>query len=215
MSLFGRRPYDRRDALTVASEASKKGKQKKAIAEYQRILANDGPDPMVDHKLAMAYAESRKPKEARESFFRAARAYDDRGFIDKALAIYVAASSYLPRDAEMWLAISEAQLRKQRHADALEALLDARKHFRRKKQRTELVRLLERACQIEPWHFEATFELAQVRRKLGDRAGAHAMWEGLVERCSGRELRRVRGALFRSSPTPASFWRWLRALVSA
>src|SRR5688572_4822295 len=135
MGLFGRKAYSRRDSLTTATEAQKKGKQKKAIAEYKKILENDGPDPMIHHKLAMALAESRKSVEAREHFMIAARAYDERGFIDKALAVYVTAAHYLPTDIDLWEAISDAQLRKERHSDALKVLLDARKHFRKRRQR--------------------------------------------------------------------------------
>jgi tetratricopeptide (TPR) repeat protein len=212
MGLFGRKAYSRRDSLTAATEAQQKGKQKKAIAEYKKILENDGPDPAIHNKLAMALAESKKRPEAREHFLIAARGYDDRGFIDKALAVYVTAAHYLPGDVDLVEAISEAQLRKQRHSDALKVLLDARKHFRRKKQRPQLLRLLERACQIEPWHFEASVDMAHVYRKMGDRYRAKELLEALALRNTGAPLRRARAALFWMSPTPASAWRWLRAL---
>src|SRR5262245_49073845 len=101
MGLFGRKAYSRRDSLTAASDAQKKGKQKKAIAEYKKILENDGPDPAIHHKLAMALAESKKLPEARENFMVAARAYEDRGFEDKALAVYTTAAHYLPTDLDI------------------------------------------------------------------------------------------------------------------
>jgi tetratricopeptide (TPR) repeat protein len=213
MGLFGRKPYSRRDSLTAATEAQKKGKQKKAIAEYKKILENDGPDPMIHHKLALALAESNKAKEARESFQIAARAYDDRGFVEKALAVYATATHYLPADIEMWEALSGAHLSQERSADAVKTLLDARKHFKRKRQREELIRLLERACQIEPWHFEATFDLSRLLRWRGETERARELMEGLAARNAGRPLARARGALFRWSPTPAAAWRWLRALL--
>ncbi len=213
MSLFGRKPYSRRDSLTVASEAQKKGKQKKAIAEYKKILENDGPDPMVHHKLAMALAEYRKPTEARASFLIAAEAYDDRGFQDKALAVYLTAVHYLPTDLDLWERVADVQLVKARHADAIKVLLDARKNFKGKRFRTERLRLLERVRGIEPWHFEATFDLAHVLRKQGEAVQARQMLEGLASRNVGRPLRRARYALFALWPSPASAWRWLRALL--
>ncbi len=214
MGLFSRKAYSRRDSLTAASEAQKKGKQKKAIAEYKKVLENDGPDPMIHHKLAMALAESRKLPEAKESFMIAARAYEEKGFVDKALAVYLTASHYLPTDLELWEWIAETQLSKERHADAIKALMDARKHFRKKRQRDQLIRLLERAREIEPWHFEATFDHALVVKQMGDRERCRDMLEGLATRNVGRPLRRARGALFRMSPNPATAWRWLRALVT-
>lgn len=213
MGLLRRKPYSRRDSLEAATTAQRKGKSKKAIAEYQKIIEHDGEDPMVLHKLAMVLAEAKRTDESKSRFLAAAGAYEAKGFIDKALAVYVTASHYLPRIVEIWERIADLQLEKENKAEAIKLLLDARKHFAGSGWRPERMRLLAKVLAVEPWEFEATFDLARLRSKTGDKAEAKALLEGLAARNEGRALRRARGALFRLSPTPAAALRWLRALL--
>lgn len=213
MGLLRRKPYSRRDSLEMANRAQRKGKPKKAIAAYQKIIEHDGEDPMVLHKLAMALAETSRTVEARTKFLAAAGAYEERGFVEKALAVYVTASHYLPKDVEIWERIADTQIEKGNRAEAIKLLLDARKHFARSRQRPERMRLLARVRAVEPWHFEATYDLARLLTKTGDRGGATTLYQELAARNEGRLLRRVRGALFRLSPTPTAAYRWIRALL--
>jgi hypothetical protein len=75
-------------------------------------------------------------------------------------------------------------------------------------------RLLRRALEIDPWHLDGRLALARVLRRQGKAEEARTLLEKVVPRLAGRELRRVRGALWRLGPTPAATWRWLRAAVA-
>jgi tetratricopeptide (TPR) repeat protein len=213
VGLFAPKPYRRRDSLTAASTAQRNGKPKKAITEYERIIENDGVDPMVLHKLATCLAMVGRTDEARSRFLAAAANYEEAGFADKALGIYTAAAQHIPGDVELWERIAQAQLRKERRAQAIKVLLEATRHFRGKKKRAERMQLLEHVQTIEPWHLESGLTLARDLARGGRRDEARELLEGLVERNEKRNLRRVRGALFRLSPTPAALWRWLRAAL--
>jgi tetratricopeptide (TPR) repeat protein len=211
--IFGKRTYDRADSLARASKALGRGRRKQAIAEYRRVLEQEPGNPIILAKLAVLLAETKQLAEAREKFSSAGERYEKQGFPEKALAVYVQATAYLPRQVELWETISGLNLARSRRADALAALLEGRRHFRRRRERPLAIRLLRQATRIEPWHFDASFDLARVLAKSGAAAEADRLFAGLCERNRDTELRRVRGAIFRRSPTPSAAWRWLRAAL--
>lgn len=197
--------------MARASKALGRGKRKQAIAEYRRVLQQEPGNPVILAKLAPLLAETRQLTEAGEKFRAAGKQYENQGFPEKALGVYAQAVKYLPHSVELWETISGLYLARSRRADALSALLEGRGHFRRRKQRPLAIRLLRGAVRIEPWHLDATLDLARQLAKSGGRAEADRLYQGLCERKRGVQLRRVRGAMFRRSPTPAALWRWLRA----
>jgi tetratricopeptide (TPR) repeat protein len=213
MPLFGKRAYDRADSLARASKAQGKGRPKQAIASYRRVLEQEPGNPVILAKLAALLAETRQLAEAREKFVAAGDRYDKQGFPEKALAVYLQATSFLPRTIELWETISGLNLARSRRADAIAALLEGRKHFRRRKQRALAIRLLRGAVRIEPWQLDATLDLARLLTKSGAGPEADRLYQGLCERTRDTHLRRVRFAMFRRSATPAAFWRWLRAAL--
>ena len=83
--------------------------------------------------------------------------------------------------------------------------------LKKKRERPLAIQLLRTVLEIEAWHFEATFDLARLLNRDGERDEARHLYEGLAERNSGSRLRRARGALLVMSPTPAALWRWARA----
>ncbi|HVO29990.1 MAG TPA: hypothetical protein VMV18_04615 [bacterium] len=205
--------YSRSDAMERAAKAAGRGRKKKAIEEYRKVLANEPENAAVLTKVAVLLAETRRYPEAWKGFLAAAESWKKQGFVDRQYAVYRQAADYMPREPELWETLARIDLERGRAPDAVKVLLEGRKHFRKKKLRPFAVRLLRLATKIEPWHFEATFDLAALMRKEGDKREARRLLEGLVERARGRRLRRVRGALFSMSPTPAAAWRWTRAAV--
>lgn len=213
MRLFGKTTYDRAETLERAAKAQGRGQRKKAIAEYRKVLEQEPENPAVLGKLAVLLAQTKQLEEARQRFVAAAEVYEKQAFDDKALATYLQAAGYLPRRVELWERIAKLHVKRDRGADATRALLDGSRQLRGKKARASAIRLLREAVKIEPWHFEATFELARLLVKEAGMAQARHLYEGLCKRTRNRQLRRVRGAMFRVSPTPAAAWRWLRAAV--
>ena len=59
MGLFGGKAYSRRDSLTRANEAHKKGKPKKAIAEYKKILEDARAEAYKLQREAYAAADEK------------------------------------------------------------------------------------------------------------------------------------------------------------
>ncbi len=209
VAMFGKKTYDRSDTLARAARAEGKRQRKKAIAEYRKVVAQEPDNPIVLVKLGALLARTRQTEEARKRFLAAAEVYEKQAFDDKALATYMQAASFLPKQPELFEQIAKLNVRRGRTPDALRALLEGAAHQRGKRLRPNAMRLLREALRIEPWHFEATLELARLLRKQGKRADARKLYEGLCKHKRGAQLRKARWAWFRMSPTPAAAWRLL------
>ncbi len=206
--------YDRLSIVAAADRAAAKRRVRKAIALYREVLAVDPADHVTHGKLAPLLAQRRQRAKAWASFVAAGEGYQHEDRFDKTLSIYLQAARYLPRQLEAWEAIASLYCELRQPADAVQALLDGCRHFRGRKHRLEEIRLLRRLREIEPWHFEASFTLARLLTKTGEKAEAERLLHSLAVRMQGWKLRRVRGALFRIAPSAGAAWRWLRAAVS-
>jgi tetratricopeptide (TPR) repeat protein len=213
VGLFGKPTYDRNDTLARAGRAERKRKHKKAIGLYKTVLAQEPDNTAVIAKLAVLLAKTKQPDEARRKFVTAAEQFVKEAFDEKAIAIYRQAVTFFPQQIEYWERIAKLNVERKREPDAIQALLDGRREFRRRKERASAIRLLREAVRIEPWHFEATLDLARLLAKQGSRAESQRLYQGLCERKRGAQLRKTRGALFFRTPTPATAWRWVRAAI--
>lgn len=206
--------YSREAHLAAAGKARARGKKRKAIAEYMRILEFDPDDYFVHGKVAALLAETKRFDEAVASFRASAEGYLKQGFYEKAIGVYTQASRLMPKDITIWEAIVKLQMEKNLRADAVNTLFKAHQHFRGKAVRDKGIRLLRKAFMIAPWHFEVTYELARLLAKTGEKDEAMRLFDGLADRSRGLHLRRIRSAMLRLSPTPTYAWRWLRTAFS-
>ncbi|OGP17177.1 MAG: hypothetical protein A2054_00220 [Deltaproteobacteria bacterium GWA2_55_10] len=69
--------------------------------------------------------------------------------------------------------------------------------------------MLRKAFDLDPWNFEVTFEIARLLKKV-DPVETIGLLEGLSMRVKGRELKKVRSAMFLAQPGFTMAWRWLR-----
>ncbi len=215
MAWFGDKThYSRTDALDRASKAQGRGKRRKAIEEYRKVLEHEPENSSVLAKVAVLLAQTRQFPDAWKTFVAAAESFRKQGFVEKQYATYRQAAGFMPREVELWETLARLDVERGRSPDAINVLLEGRRHFRRRKLRPYANRLLRLAIKIEPWHFAATFDLARLLRRDGDLTEARRLLEGLAHRNRGRKLRRIRGALFAISPTPAAAWRWIRAIFA-
>ena len=213
MPLFGKPAYNRSETMARAAKLEGRGRRKKAIAEYRKVLAQESENVAILVKLATLLAQTKQLEEARHKFGAAAEIYEKQAFDDKALAVLRQAVSFLPKRVELWERIGQLDVKRERVPEAIRDLLEGSRQFRRKKERQSAIRLLRQAVKVEPWQFDATLELARLLGKSGARPEAHKLYAGLCERNRSIRLRKVRAAMFRTSPTPAAAWRWLRATL--
>ena len=168
--MFGPKKYDRAKVYADAEGARGKGKKKKAVAGYRQILEHEPEDWQVHGKLAPLIADD-QPREAWASFEKAAKGHLDKGFADRALAVYRQAADLLPFIPDGWERVAQLHQQKGRKADAVKTLVDGQRHFTRTPTDLEIAAgFLVQALSIEPWHVDASIALAQVEKKKGDPA---------------------------------------------
>jgi hypothetical protein len=120
---------------------------------------------------------------------------------------------FYPTEANIWEAIADLQLARERRADAYDALIEGRRHMKGRSRRDSAIRLLKRACVIEPGKVEPQIDLARQLARARQRARARAMLDRLAGSTRGRDRRRVLAARFRIAPTPIGLIRWLGAAL--
>jgi tetratricopeptide (TPR) repeat protein len=205
--------YDRDAILAAAAKAEKKGDLEQALAEYRKVLRWEPENAVLQVKAATLLAHTSHLDEAWNAFRAAAAQHVKDGFFEKAISVYTQAAGFFPKKFEIWESLADLYMKRGRKPDALKALLEGRRHLPELEYHRQATQLLRKACEIEPWHYVATYELARLLARAGGREEARHLLLGLATRNHGRELRRARAALFRLTPTPGAAWRWLRAAV--
>ncbi len=203
--------YSRAGSFDAARHAQAKGKVKKAITEYKKILVADPGDQDALVRIAPLLARTGESARAWQSFQAAAERYLDLGFFNKAAGVYAQAARCMPRHAFIWERLSELYLTKGHKADAVDALFTGHRNFTRKKDRAHGVKMLRKAFEIAPWSFKTTHALAMLLKKTGKKDEAFALLQGLAEREEGEERKKALKAAFRVKPGFMTAWRWLRA----
>jgi tetratricopeptide (TPR) repeat protein len=209
--LWRRRPYDRYATLAAADRARARGRVKKAIALYRKVLAVDPGDLGVHAKLAPLLARSGQRAEALASFQLAAGGQLRAGFTERAIALHRQVVDAFPDELPAWEEITRLHLQRGRTADAVAVLVLGGTRLLRSSHLVIGARLLERARELEPWHPEATLVLARIYWRGRRRGDALTLLDGLSARTRGATLRQARRLAFFIRPTPAHLWRWVQA----
>jgi tetratricopeptide (TPR) repeat protein len=208
-----RKAYERDEWLAAAARAEGKGRYRKAIQKYREILKVDPRDYGVHAKIAPLLARVKQYEQAWSSYVAAAEAYVHQGFLDKAISLYAQASKSFPHRVDLWRKLAELKLERGLPADALRVLLEGRRANRRSQYRFQAINLLTRAQEIAPGNVPISMDLAHLLLKEGQRTQAMRLLRGLESKARGRDLRRIRWAVFKAAPSLGSGWRWLRSAV--
>jgi tetratricopeptide (TPR) repeat protein len=211
--MASRRGYDRARILADARRAAGRGRHAKAIALYERIQEVEPENTDVLRRLAAQRARAGQREEAWRDCSATAQRLVEQGFVEQAVGVYRDFAHHLPQNLEVWNALADLELERERAPDAVAALVEGRGYFRRAREREQALGLLRRARKIDPTHFEANFDLSGLLIRSGSRLPARRLLQDLERHARGRDLRRLRGRLFRLSPGPRSAWGWLSAWI--
>ncbi|MDC0715217.1 tetratricopeptide repeat protein [Stigmatella sp. ncwal1] len=212
--MFGKKePPSRSQLVAEADRARAKGKLKQAIQGYRKALELEPKDPAVLGKLAPLLARTKETEASLKSFREAAQGHLDKGFADKALAVYTQAAETFPAQVGLWQQVSRMNVERGHRADAVRILLRGRFSLRRKNERAEAILLLKDALALEPTLFAPRLDLARLLAQQRLPAEAMALLEPMEKSLEGGALRQVRWTMLRVSPGLGAGWRWLRAAV--
>jgi tetratricopeptide (TPR) repeat protein len=210
--VFWSRPYDRNVALATAEKAKARGRVRKAVKWYCKVLEHSPGDMQVRAKIAPLLARQGRWDESRANFDMAADGFMAAGFIPKALAVWMLAARTFPEHVEYWERIANEQVIRGRRQDAVLALLDGRTRLRQKKQRPLATLLLRQVLALEGTHLNATLDLADLLRRDGAKEEPRRLLAGLLGVIAGKaQRRRVRFAQFRLEPSFRGALNWLLA----
>jgi tetratricopeptide (TPR) repeat protein len=214
MGILGHKAsYDRNRLLDGAARARGRGRLKKAVELYRQVLEVEPRNAELHRKVAPLLARTKRPDESLKSYTTAAEALIRDGFIERAIGVYREAVQHLPPQRELFMALSDLELERGRKPDAIGVLLEGRKKFRSRRNRSEAIGLLFRVRKLDPHHLDATLDLAIVLAKSGNRDHALRLLDAQAARQRGPALCRVRARIFRLTPGFRTGWRFIRALV--
>ena len=216
MSIFSaRESYDRKHILDAAARARTRGRHKKAVELYRRLLVMERENPEIHARIAPLLATTGQDLDAWASYRVAARALIAGRRPEQALALYKEATRLLPHQIEAWKTTAQLQLKLGRKREAFETLLEGRRHFDTALSTSHSVSLLRLAHSIEPWHPQVILDLSRCLARSEQRFEALHLLDELAGRCEGSELRRIAAARFRMTGAVADLWRWMRTFWGA
>ncbi len=216
MGIFSNTPdYDRTRILEAASRACARARHRKASALYRRVLSVEPNNMELHARLAPLLAATGRRFDAWTSFEASGRAAIAENKIEQAAGIYREAVRCLPREFHAWQMLARVEQLRGREQQALDALLEGRRQFRRRSRRPQAIALLRRALEIAEWNLDVILDLARLLARSDQESEARLLLERLAERSRGTSLRRVRGAQWRITPTLVNSWRWIHAALTA
>ncbi len=208
------RAFRRRNSahLADAHRARNRGRDRRAISLYKRILLEDPRNADVALRVAPMLARQGEGFEAWQIYRMVARDFAKARRYAECLTVYREACRFVPWEFEAWRLCAELQLKMGREEAAFETLVDGRNHFRDANGRGQAIQLLCRARAIEPWEPHVVLDLARLYTKTDQADIALELLTCLALRVRGTMLRRVRALQWRVTLDPRYAFLWLRAL---
>jgi len=220
MKLFGRTDYyDRSEILRTAEKCRARGRIRKAIREYEKVLAVDPQDIEVHSKVGPLYIRAGRKDQAKASLKRVIAWYDKQGYVEKTIAMLRLALTLDRRDLAAHLRIADLYLGKTLEGDALRHLEGARRSFRRKRFLREAIAVEEKILSFAPDNFRAQVRYVRRLWKAGRRREAgERLWQMESQwalRRNKRYWRKTRWLLFRHAPSLPSSWGYFISLFTS
>ena len=122
---------DKNKIIAEATKLVQKGAIDKAIATYQKILAEDAKDVRVLLKVGELYQKKGDERLAADAFTRVAETYAEQGFFLKAVAVYKQILKLDPRLVDVILKLAELYRQLGLMSDAMQHYESVAAHFHR------------------------------------------------------------------------------------
>jgi len=158
---------DKNKIVAEATRLVQKGSLDKAIATYQKILAEDPKDVRVLLKVGELYQKKSDPKLAADAFTRVAETYAEQGFFLKAVAVYKQIVKLDPEDLRVneRLAALYQQLGLMSDAMAQLQLLAAGQE--KAGDGAKLLDVLKRMVELDPDNIASSIKLGELQARAG------------------------------------------------
>jgi len=218
MGLFGSKAYNRNELFRQGDKLRSWGRTKKAIKEFEKILAKDPKDIDVHAKVAPLYLKVGRRAEAKASLNLVIDEYHKKGFAEKEIAMLKIVLEVETHDLKTYLQLVNLYVQKGLKSDALRTLRDGRRAFRKKRFLKEAIAIERRILTIEPEDFRAQVSLVKRLWKSGENKEASErlllMESQWASRRNRKYWRKTRWLLFRHSHSLSAYLGYLSAFLS-
>ena len=155
-----------------ASKFAKKGQNKKAIKEYEKLLERKPGEPRTLHRLAELWARENARTKAIDLFLQAAEGYSSAGFADRSVAVLKQALSLDGARLDVNLRLADQFVKKGFERDAVYHLLKASSVFEKAGKEKKQLQVLQKAVELAPGDIDAHMQLARLHVKAGRQSEA-------------------------------------------
>ncbi len=211
--------YDRNAVLREAERHRLRGGIRKAIREYEKVLAADPQDMEAHAKVAPLYIRTGQKEKAKASLRRVVAWYEKQGFIDKAAAMLRLALKLDRRDLAARMHLADLLLGKGLPASALKLLERARRAFRGREFHKHALAVEEKILSSAPDDFRAQSSKARLLSRGGKGREARELLLKMEARCARegdrKRWRKTRWLLSRHVPSMVTAWGCLVSLFAS
>jgi len=155
-----------------AAKFAKKGQNKKAIREYEKLLELKPGEPRTLHRLAELWARESAKTKAIDLFLQAAEGYSAAGFADRSVAVLKQALTLDAARLDVTLRLADQFVKKGFERDAVYQLIKAASVFEKIGKQKRQLQVLKKAVELVPGDIDAHMHLARLHVKAGRKAEA-------------------------------------------
>jgi pilus assembly protein FimV len=157
-----------------AVKFAKKGQNKKAIREYEKLLERKPGEPRTLHRLAELWARENAKTKAIDLFLQAAEGYSAAGFADRSVAVLKQALSLDAARLDVNLRLADQFVKKGFERDAVYHLIKASSVYEKLGKEKKQLQVLQKAVELAPGDIDAHMHLARLHVKAGRQNEARA-----------------------------------------
>ena len=158
---------DKNKIIAEATKLVQRGSLDKAIATYQRILAEDPKDVRVLLKVGELYQKKGDEKLAADAFTRVAETYAEQGFFLKAVAVYKQIVKIAPDDVRVNERLAGLYQQLGLMSDAMGQLQFMATAHEKAGDLAKLTEVLQRMVELDPENIASSIKLGELHARAG------------------------------------------------
>ncbi len=168
---------DRSKVLSAAQKHLAKGNYDRAIAEYQKLVAEDPADVRTWLKIGDLQTRKGAHEDASDTYNRVAEHYAEQGFFLKAVAVYKQILKLEPGRLDVQLRLAEMYEQLQLVSDALQTYEQAAAAYARKGDAENMLAILDRMAKLDPDNIPVRIKYAEALSKAKETERAASEFE--------------------------------------
>src|SRR5579862_3892411 len=153
--------------MDTARKFVEKNQIDKAVKEYLRIVHEDPKDVRVWLKIGDLYAKKGSKQDATDTYLKVARFYQEQGFLDKAIAVYMQILKLDPRLVDVILQLADLYRQKGKMHEAMQHYESVAAHFHREGNTKEALDTVKKLVDLDPENIATRIKLAELYSKGG------------------------------------------------